>query len=158
MVEGHRPGPSPWRPCLGMPLNCLCWCCLQFQPLVKHADSVLNLSKRIVGSTLVNFGVKHTFFAHFCAGEPCMPPMDTGCQGQDAASALLWHLAVDSLMCSVLPDAVRSSILLHALGSNLHITWVPPGIWWCRQASLLHLVVQTSIAAPPGALCMLHIL
>lgn len=55
-------------------LSYLCWCCLQIQPLVKHADSVLSLSKRIVGSTLVNFGVKHTFFAHFCAGEPCIPP------------------------------------------------------------------------------------
>ena len=59
---------------------CLCWCCLQFQPLVKHADTVLNLSKRIVGSTLVNFGVKHTFFAHFCAGEPCMPLIEKACQ------------------------------------------------------------------------------
>ena len=69
---------SLW-PCFGLRLNCLCWCCLQIQPLVKHADSVLNLSKRIVGSTLVNFGVKHTFFAHFCAGEPCMPPIEMGC-------------------------------------------------------------------------------
>ena len=37
--------------------------------LVKHAESLLNLSSKILGNTITNGLVKHTFFKHFCAGE-----------------------------------------------------------------------------------------
>ena len=37
--------------------------------LVKHAESLLNLSSKILGNTITNGLVKHTFFQHFCAGE-----------------------------------------------------------------------------------------
>jgi len=42
-------------------------CQLSF--LVKHAESLLNLSSKILGNTITNGLVKHTFFQHFCAGE-----------------------------------------------------------------------------------------
>jgi proline dehydrogenase len=41
----------------------------QIKPLVKHADSLLDLSRKVVGSTIVNALVRETFFNHFCAGE-----------------------------------------------------------------------------------------
>ena len=37
--------------------------------LVKHAESLLNLTSKILGNTITNGLVKHTFFQHFCAGE-----------------------------------------------------------------------------------------
>ena len=37
--------------------------------VVKHAESLLNLSSKILGNTITNGLVKHTFFQHFCAGE-----------------------------------------------------------------------------------------
>ena len=37
--------------------------------LVKHAEGLLDLSTKILGSTITNSVVKHTFFKHFCAGE-----------------------------------------------------------------------------------------
>lgn len=41
----------------------------QFRPLVRNADNLLKTSKKLFGSTLVNFGVRHTFFKQFCGGE-----------------------------------------------------------------------------------------
>jgi proline dehydrogenase len=40
-----------------------------FKPLVRNAKSLLDLSNRILGRTLTSFVIKHSFFAHFCAGE-----------------------------------------------------------------------------------------
>lgn len=39
------------------------------KPLVMHADQVLQTSYRILGKTLTEAIVRHTFFRHFCAGE-----------------------------------------------------------------------------------------
>lgn len=39
-----------------------------FAPLVTHADALVKLSKRVLGDALTFSLVKHTFFAHFCAG------------------------------------------------------------------------------------------
>lgn len=36
---------------------------------IKHAESLLNISTKILGSNITNGLVKHTFFNHFCAGE-----------------------------------------------------------------------------------------
>ena len=36
--------------------------------LVTHAESLLNLSTKILGRTITNSLVRHTFFNHFCAG------------------------------------------------------------------------------------------
>jgi len=40
------------------------------QPLVKHADRLVKLSRRVLGDGLTFGIVKHSFFAHFCAGKP----------------------------------------------------------------------------------------
>lgn len=37
--------------------------------VVRHAESLLKLSTAVLGTTLSNEVVKHTFFGHFCAGE-----------------------------------------------------------------------------------------
>ena len=42
--------------------------------MVNNADALLKLSKRVLGSTIVNGVVKRTFFKHFCAGEGCSFP------------------------------------------------------------------------------------
>lgn len=42
--------------------------------MVNNADALLKLSKRVLGSTIVNGIVKRTFFKHFCAGEGCSVP------------------------------------------------------------------------------------
>ncbi|KAK9815561.1 hypothetical protein WJX72_005858 [[Myrmecia] bisecta] len=50
----------------------------QIRPLVQHADSLLDWSKKLVGARLVNAIVRRTCFRHFCAGEdqesirPCL--------------------------------------------------------------------------------------
>ena len=41
----------------------------RFPLLVKHAESLLNLSTKILGRKITNALVKATFFNHFCAGE-----------------------------------------------------------------------------------------
>ena len=41
----------------------------QIEPLVEHADKLLHWSKQTFGSWIVNFVIKRTFFAHFCAGK-----------------------------------------------------------------------------------------
>lgn len=41
----------------------------QIKPVVNNADALLKLSKKVLGSTIVNGVVKRTFFRHFCAGE-----------------------------------------------------------------------------------------
>ena len=35
---------------------------------MTHAESLLNLSTKILGRTITNSLVRHTFFNHFCAG------------------------------------------------------------------------------------------
>ena len=42
---------------------------VQMRPLVENADSLLKLFKRILGSTITNTVIKHTFFHQFCAGK-----------------------------------------------------------------------------------------
>ena len=42
---------------------------LQMRPLVEHADTLLKWSKKVLGSTIVNAIVRHTFFHQFCAGK-----------------------------------------------------------------------------------------
>ena len=37
--------------------------------IVKHAEGLLGLSTKVLGSNITNTVVKHTFFKHFCAGE-----------------------------------------------------------------------------------------
>lgn len=41
----------------------------QIEPLVESADKLLHWSKKTFGSWIVNFVIKRTFFAHFCAGK-----------------------------------------------------------------------------------------
>lgn len=41
----------------------------RIQPLVDNADALLHVSKRILGSTLVNGIVRNTFYKHFVAGK-----------------------------------------------------------------------------------------
>ena len=44
------------------------------KPLVKNADSLLALAKRVLGTSLVHGIIRRTFFKHFCAGiGPRMP-------------------------------------------------------------------------------------
>ena len=40
-----------------------------FSPLVNNATSILQISKRVLGGPLTYFCIRHSFFAHFCAGE-----------------------------------------------------------------------------------------
>jgi len=47
------------------------------QPFVKNANSLLNLSNRILGSTFTDAVVRHTFFNHFCGGETKQSIMPT---------------------------------------------------------------------------------
>eukprot|EP00569_Conticribra_weissflogii_P007486 CAMPEP_0171345142 /NCGR_PEP_ID=MMETSP0878-20121228/20908_1 /TAXON_ID=67004 /ORGANISM="Thalassiosira weissflogii, Strain CCMP1336" /LENGTH=575 /DNA_ID=CAMNT_0011848487 /DNA_START=334 /DNA_END=2061 /DNA_ORIENTATION=+ len=47
--------------------------------LVKNADTLLNISSKVFGTTITNRIMKHTFFRHFCAGEDSvgmMPVID----------------------------------------------------------------------------------
>ncbi len=37
---------------------------------MEHADTLLKWSKKMLGSTIVNGIVRHTFFHQFCAGKP----------------------------------------------------------------------------------------
>ena len=41
----------------------------RFQPLVTHAEWLLKTAKGVLGASAVDGIVRHTFFAHFCAGE-----------------------------------------------------------------------------------------
>jgi hypothetical protein len=38
-------------------------------PLVRNSESLFKLSNQVFGTTLTEFVVKKTFFAHFCGGE-----------------------------------------------------------------------------------------
>jgi len=40
-----------------------------FPIVVKNSRLLLSMSQKILGKTLTNFALKHTFFGHFCAGE-----------------------------------------------------------------------------------------
>lgn len=50
----------------------------QIQPLVKNADTLLAWAQKVFGSTLVYWGIRHTFFGHFCAGDFSIPPLYVG--------------------------------------------------------------------------------
>lgn len=39
-----------------------------FKPLVTHSKALLALSNKVFGQTLTSAVIKHSFFAHFCAG------------------------------------------------------------------------------------------
>ena len=39
------------------------------KPLVQNADVLLAAAKKVIGPTVVNSVVRHTFFKHFCGGE-----------------------------------------------------------------------------------------
>mmetsp|Transcript_23872 Transcript_23872/g.70469 ORF Transcript_23872/g.70469 Transcript_23872/m.70469 type:complete len:332 (-) Transcript_23872:1074-2069(-) len=41
----------------------------RFHPIVDNAESLMNLSSTVFGSTLTDLVMKTTFFKHFCAGE-----------------------------------------------------------------------------------------
>eukprot|EP00126_Sphaerothecum_destruens_P008388 Sdes_comp20194_c0_seq2m13477 len=41
----------------------------QFQPFMRNCETILDWSEKILGKNLTMFFVKHSFFAHFCAGE-----------------------------------------------------------------------------------------
>jgi len=41
-------------------------------PPMQNADTVLAYSQKMFGRWLVNKVIKHTFFAHFCAGPPSL--------------------------------------------------------------------------------------
>ncbi len=43
--------------------------CLRLPSIVKHADTLLTLSNKLLGKTITSTIVKTTFFRHFCAGE-----------------------------------------------------------------------------------------
>ena len=50
-------------------LTALCACCTtQSVVQVNNADALLKMSQKVLGSTITNGVVKHTFFQHFCAG------------------------------------------------------------------------------------------
>ena len=46
---------------------------------MNNAEGLLKLSQKVLGSTITNGAIKHTFFQHFCAGMatccslPCIP-------------------------------------------------------------------------------------
>ncbi|KAL3130948.1 hypothetical protein ABBQ38_000271 [Trebouxia sp. C0009 RCD-2024] len=41
----------------------------QIRPIVQHADTLLDFTKKVLGSTITYGLVRKTFFGHFCAGE-----------------------------------------------------------------------------------------
>lgn len=41
----------------------------QIRPIVKHADSLLDFTKKVLGANITYKLVRATFFGHFCAGE-----------------------------------------------------------------------------------------
>ena len=45
----------------------------QIRPIVQHADTLLEYTKKVLGSTITYGLVRATFFGHFCAGRtsPC---------------------------------------------------------------------------------------
>ena len=38
----------------------------KIRPLVAHAEGLINLGRTVVGNSVVDFGMRHTFFGHFC--------------------------------------------------------------------------------------------
>ena len=40
----------------------------QIRPIVQHADSLLNFTKKVLGANITYNLVRATFFGHFCAG------------------------------------------------------------------------------------------
>lgn len=40
----------------------------QIRPIVQHADTLLDFTKKVLGSTITYGLVRATFFGHFCAG------------------------------------------------------------------------------------------
>lgn len=41
----------------------------QIRPIVQHADTLLDFTKKVLGSTITYGLVRKTFFGHFCAGK-----------------------------------------------------------------------------------------
>eukprot|EP01135_Chromosphaera_perkinsii_P007972 Nk52_evm44s1073 gene=Nk52_evmTU44s1073 len=41
----------------------------QIKPFIKHCEALLSWSEKILGKNITMFFVRHSFFAHFCAGE-----------------------------------------------------------------------------------------
>ena len=46
----------------------------QIRPIVQHADTLLEFTKKVLGSTITYGLVRRTFFGHFCAGRTGCPP------------------------------------------------------------------------------------
>lgn len=52
----------------------------QIRPIVQHADTLLEFTKKVLGSTITYGLVRATFFGHFCAGRTS-PLADLPCFG-----------------------------------------------------------------------------
>ena len=51
----------------------------QIRPIVQHADTLLNYTKKVLGSTITYALVRATFFGHFCAGMISYPSAGSAC-------------------------------------------------------------------------------
>ena len=48
----------------------------QIRPIVQHADTLLDFTKKVLGSTITYGLVRATFFGHFCAGTAIFSPTE----------------------------------------------------------------------------------
>lgn len=74
-----------------------------FTPLVDHAGSLIALSKRVLGARLTNLAIRHSFFAHFCAGEDAesIRPRITALRAQGVGSILDYAAEADVVVADV---------------------------------------------------------
>uniref|UniRef100_A0A7S2ST57 Proline dehydrogenase n=1 Tax=Rhizochromulina marina TaxID=1034831 RepID=A0A7S2ST57_9STRA len=72
-------------------------CACQIKPLVQHADWLLSMAQRVFGGGLVDFVLKHSFYAHFCAGEDekAIRPRIEALQGHGVGSILDYAAEAD---------------------------------------------------------------
>lgn len=71
------------------------------QSFVHNSETLLGLSKRLLGQSLTYAVVKHTFFKHFCAGEAVMDTMCTVEARWDVAMSCLEPWPVQSAVSTL---------------------------------------------------------
>ena len=60
----------------------------QIRPIVKHADTLLAFTKKVLGANITYNLVRATFFGHFCAGRAQIRLRSFGCYSQHASADL----------------------------------------------------------------------
>ena len=78
--------------------------------LVKSANQIIHYSNKLLGQTITNFFIRHTFFYHFCAGEDendITPTLDK--LKQRNIGAILDYAAEDDIGCNNKNDLKRNS-------------------------------------------------